>query len=1098
MNRFIHHAALLAGLACIAWVGAGYAGSGHPVALAVTALIGAFFLCGALELHRLRQATAQLAGVLARTGAPPAALQPWLEQLPVSLRHAVRLRIEGQRAALPGPALTPYLAGLLVLLGMLGTFLGMVVTLRGTGLALQGAVDLASVRAALAAPVAGLGVAFGTSLAGVAASAMLGLAAALTRRDRQLAGQQLDQLLSTVLRPFSEAQRRDDAFTLLRQQADAMPALVERLDALVQGIERQSQGLHERLLADQQGFHGRTEAAYNSLASAVDRSLKDSLAESARLAGAAIQPAVEATMAGVAREAAALHAGAAQGVQQQLEQLAQRFASSAEGVAQAWTDALADQRRTQAQQGSGLQDTLDGFAQTFAQRSAQLVEQVTDQLGRTAGGLEQRWHDQLAQQAQAHERLAGGTQQALVDTTARFAQHADALRQTVEQAHARLQQEVDARDAQRLAAWADALAQHERSTQALAAQTQQALAGTAAGFGAHAAALQQGAAQAQADLQAQAAARDSAHLAAWNEALARHEQAQQALAASTGEALDSAARGFVQQVAALQEQVVARDGERLAAWTTALAQHERASQSLATDTQQALARTAEGFDAHVATLQQGVAQAHADLQAQAAARDVAQLAAWNEALARHEQAQQALAASTGAALDGAASGLVQRVADWQEQVAARDSERLATWTEALAQHERATQAHGLDARQALARTATDFETHVATLQQGVAQAHADLQAQAAARDAAQLAAWNEALARHEQAQQALAASTGAALDGAASGLVQRVADWQEQVAARDSERLAAWTEALAQHERATQAHGTEARQALASAADGFSHHAAVLQATVTQAHADLQAQAGTRDAARLADWNAALAATTATLGAQWREASDHGLAQQQRICAALAETAQAMGERAQAQASATVAEIGRLVDAAAQAPRAAAEVIAELRDKLTDSMARDNAMLDERARVLDTLRTLLDAVNHASSEQRVAIDALVSGSTEVLERAGERFAAQIEGQGSRLADAAAQLGAGAAEVASLGEAFGAAVELFSASNTQLGAHLQQVDDTLGRSIARSDEQLAYYVAQAREVIDLSLLSQKQIVEDLQRLANERSAQATTA
>jgi len=38
-------------------------------------------------------------------------------------------------------------------------------------------------------------------------------------------------------------------------------------------------------------------------------------------------------------------------------------------------------------------------------------------------------------------------------------------------------------------------------------------------------------------------------------------------------------------------------------------------------------------------------------------------------------------------------------------------------------------------------------------------------------------------------------------------------------------------------------------------------------------------------------------------------------------------------------------------------------------------------------------------------------------------------------------------------------------------------------------MTRSDEQLAYYVAQAREVIDLSLLSQKQIVEDLQRLAS---------
>jgi len=41
---------------------------------------------------------------------------------------------------------------------------------------------------------------------------------------------------------------------------------------------------------------------------------------------------------------------------------------------------------------------------------------------------------------------------------------------------------------------------------------------------------------------------------------------------------------------------------------------------------------------------------------------------------------------------------------------------------------------------------------------------------------------------------------------------------------------------------------------------------------------------------------------------------------------------------------------------------------------------------------------------------------------------------------------------------------------------------------LDASLARSDEQLAYYVAQAREVVDLSLLSQKQVIEELQQLA----------
>jgi hypothetical protein len=89
--------------------------------------------------------------------------------------------------------------------------------------------------------------------------------------------------------------------------------------------------------------------------------------------------------------------------------------------------------------------------------------------------------------------------------------------------------------------------------------------------------------------------------------------------------------------------------------------------------------------------------------------------------------------------------------------------------------------------------------------------------------------------------------------------------------------------------------------------------------------------------------------------------------------------------------------------------------------------------------------------------------------------------------------AAAQLGSSAVEVASLGEAFGAAVEGFSQSSDKLMAHLQRVDDTLGKAIVRSDEQLAYYVAQAREVIDLSLSSQKQIIDDLQRLGERAAA-----
>src|SRR5690606_7345275 len=158
------------GLIAVGWIGAGYVGTNLP-GLAVTLVIGACYITGTLELHRYRQATTSLVQATTDTPAALTNLGDWLARLHPSLRNAVRLRVEGERVALPGPALTPYLVGLLVLLGMLGTLLGMMATLRGTGLALESATDLAAIRSSLGAPVKGLAFAFGTSIAGVAASA---------------------------------------------------------------------------------------------------------------------------------------------------------------------------------------------------------------------------------------------------------------------------------------------------------------------------------------------------------------------------------------------------------------------------------------------------------------------------------------------------------------------------------------------------------------------------------------------------------------------------------------------------------------------------------------------------------------------------------------------------------------------------------------------------------------------------------------------------------------------------------------------------------------------------------------------------------------
>ncbi len=181
-----------AGLVALGWIAAGYVVGLNPLALVVTIVIGAAYVAGALELRRYQQATGTLTQAVAGLFEQPPKLGAWLEQLHPSLRNAVRLRVEGERVALPGPALTPYLVGLLVLLGMLGTLLGMVMTLKGTGAALESATDLQAIRASLAAPVKGLGFSFGTSIAGVATSAMLGLLSALCRRERLQAVQALD------------------------------------------------------------------------------------------------------------------------------------------------------------------------------------------------------------------------------------------------------------------------------------------------------------------------------------------------------------------------------------------------------------------------------------------------------------------------------------------------------------------------------------------------------------------------------------------------------------------------------------------------------------------------------------------------------------------------------------------------------------------------------------------------------------------------------------------------------------------------------------------------------------------------------------------
>ncbi|HEY0884934.1 MAG TPA: hypothetical protein VGE20_06620, partial [Ramlibacter sp.] len=222
MNKHSFAAAFAIGLLIVAWVGQGFVGT-SALALVMTMAIAGVYLLGAFELRQFRAATGGLAAALADIPQPLPEPQQWLERVPASLRNAVRLRIEEERGALPGPALTPYLVGLLVMLGMLGTFVGMIVTFQGAVFALEGSADLQAMRAALAEPIKGLGLSFGTSVAGVAASAMLGLMSAVSRRERLEVARQLDQRIATVLRPLSLSHQRRETFRALQAQAGALP-----------------------------------------------------------------------------------------------------------------------------------------------------------------------------------------------------------------------------------------------------------------------------------------------------------------------------------------------------------------------------------------------------------------------------------------------------------------------------------------------------------------------------------------------------------------------------------------------------------------------------------------------------------------------------------------------------------------------------------------------------------------------------------------------------------------------------------------------------------------------------------------------------------
>ena len=192
------------------------------------------------------------------------------------------------------------------------------------------------------------------------------------------------------------------------------------------------------------------------------------------------------------------------------------------------------------------------------------------------------------------------------------------------------------------------------------------------------------------------------------------------------------------------------------------------------------------------------------------------------------------------------------------------------------------------------------------------------------------------------------------------------------------------------------------------------------------------------------------------------------------------------------------APMTRLIEVASETPKAAAEVIGRLRKEISNNIERDNQLLEERSRLMEQLNGVSDSLAQSSAGQMAAMQALVESSTETLRRTGEQFAGQVASEVSQVSQIADHFSAGAAEIASLGEAFKVAVALYNDSNGKLVTSLERIESALEQSNARSDEQLGYYVAQAREVIDYSVSAQREIFDEIRQIGHATAGAAQAA
>lgn len=373
MTRISSFIAFFLGAVVVAWMGSSFIHS-NALALLVTLLIAGAYTAGFVELLRYQQATTTLEQALSLARQQVDDLSQWLGQLHPSLRFAVRQRIYGESLGLPAPLLTPYLVGLLVMLGLLGTFIGMVETLQGAVGALQGSTELEAVREGLAAPIQGLGMAFATSVAGVTASAMLGLISTLSRKQRLQASRQLDGEMAGTFKQHSLSFQRRQTYEVLQAQSHALPAVAEQLGVLAQQLDQRMHTLADTLSNNQQSLHTTLAEQYQQLSLSVESALGDGFRNSGRLAAESAQPILEAFTATLASESSNTQQQLNALVERQLTGINDQLSRNSDTLQRSWEVALQAQEQTNGQLLEKIAEQVNAAQLTLSQATAELAE----------------------------------------------------------------------------------------------------------------------------------------------------------------------------------------------------------------------------------------------------------------------------------------------------------------------------------------------------------------------------------------------------------------------------------------------------------------------------------------------------------------------------------------------------------------------------------------------------------------------------------------------------------------------------------------------------------------------------------------------------